>query len=52
MLPPDELRALGKDIKANGLRVPVVLWKETLLCPYARVLGKAVLLRSVPECSG
>jgi hypothetical protein len=25
---------------------------DPLLCPFARVLGKAVLLRSLPECSG
>jgi hypothetical protein len=31
MLPPDELQALGKDIKKNGIRVPIVLWKETLV---------------------
>src|SRR4030095_4903465 len=26
MLPEDELRKLGEDIKANGLRSPIVLW--------------------------
>src|SRR3954454_20315900 len=28
LLPPDELQALGEDIKASGLRVPIVLWQE------------------------
>jgi ParB-like nuclease domain len=26
-MPPDELRALGEDIKKNGLHVPVALWQ-------------------------
>src|SRR4051794_23400352 len=29
MLPPEDLRKLGEDIKANGLQTPVVLWAET-----------------------
>jgi hypothetical protein len=24
---PDDLRALGEDIKANGLKSPIVMWK-------------------------
>src|SRR5690348_8445060 len=26
MLPEDELRKLGEDIKANGLKEPIVMW--------------------------
>src|SRR5262249_38696269 len=29
MMPEDELRKLGEDIKANGLKEPVVLWSPT-----------------------
>jgi hypothetical protein len=28
LMPEAELRALGEDIKANGMQVPVVLWRE------------------------
>jgi hypothetical protein len=27
-LPPDELRALGEDIRKNGLHAPIAVWKE------------------------
>jgi hypothetical protein len=28
LMSPDELRALGEDIKKNGLKIPVTVWKE------------------------
>jgi hypothetical protein len=37
LMTPDELKALGEDIKANGLRVPVVIW-------YLEETGEAFLL--------
>lgn len=30
MMTEEELRDLGKDIKKNGLRQPVVLWREVM----------------------
>jgi len=29
MMSPEELRALGEDIKKNGLQHPVVVWTES-----------------------
>jgi hypothetical protein len=40
MLPPDELQALGKDIKKNGLRVPIVLWAEKLGADFYLLDGR------------
>src|SRR3954470_5499369 len=44
--------SLGFGSKDNGCLAESFVSACPLLCPFARVLGKAVLLRSLPECSG
>jgi hypothetical protein len=39
-LPPDELRALGEDIKKNGLTSPIVLWEAKKNAPLLLLDGR------------
>ena len=43
LMPPDELRALGEDIKANGLKNPVAVWQADSGSPRLLLDGRSRL---------
>jgi ParB-like nuclease domain len=56
-VPPDELRALGEDIRKHGLRSPIVLWKASaegqvyLLDGRNRLDAIQTITGTCPRCS-
>jgi hypothetical protein len=40
LMSPDELKALGEDIKKNGMRVPIVFWSENKDTEFAVLDGR------------
>src|SRR5262249_56577038 len=40
LMPPDQLRVLGEDIKKNGLTSPIVLWRSHPQAPVQLLDGR------------
>ena len=40
LMPPDQLRVLGEDIKKNGLTSPIVLWRSHPQAPAQLLDGR------------